>query len=184
MSWLDRIRPPEVPAAISAAFARDEHVLAMAPLVAGGTAVVTRYKLYLLADGGSEAECVPWHLVSKARLDAGTLSLTIADEVGELPSGAALLRDRQPIEIRPEHRNKLTDVVHTRVRGSVIGSQRLATDGVTGWVALRTVAGRDGFVVQFRPDRAAPGSAEAWDVEVSRVANRLAMASGRVPIEE
>ena len=167
-----------------AAFGRDEHVLALAPLVAGGTAVVTRFGVYLLADGAPEPERIPWHLVSKARLDAGTLSLTIADEVGELPSGAVVLRDRNPIEVRPERKNKLTDVVHPRVRGSVIASQRLAGASAVGWVALRSVAGRDGYIVQFRPDAAAAGSASEWDREVSRLADRLALTSGRAPLDE
>lgn len=184
MSLLDRFRPPGVPEPIANAFGRDEHVLALAPLVAGGTAAVTRFGVYLLADGATEPERIPWHLVSKARLDAGTLSLTVADEVDELPGGAVVLIDRDPIEVRPEGRNKLTDIVHTRVRGSVIASQRLANGGAAGWVALRSVAGRNGFVVQFRPDPDAIGPAAAWDAEVSRAASRLAMASGRVPVDE
>lgn len=184
MSWLDRFRPPDVPVAISSMIGRDEHVLALAPLAAGGTAVVTRYGMYLLADGSSSAEHVAWHMVSKARLDAGTLSLTVADHIGVLPGGVVLLRDREPFDVRPQRRNKLTDVVHTRVRGSVIGSQRLAVDGATGWVALRSVAGRDGLLVQFRLDPGAspdaPGLAEA----VAAAAERLAIASGRVTVDE
>jgi hypothetical protein len=165
-------------------FGRDEHMLALAPLVTGGVAVVTRYGIYLQAGDAAEAERVPWHLVSKARLDAGTLSLTVADEIGVLPGGAVLLRDRVPIEVRPERRNKLTDVVHTRVRGSVVGSQRLAIDGATGWLVLRSVAGRDGLVVQFRLDPGSSAQVPGLDDAVTSSAQRLAVMSGRGSVDD
>jgi hypothetical protein len=118
-------------------------------------------------------------------LDVGTLSLTLADQVGVLPSGAVLLRDRPPIEIRPEGRTKLTDVVHTRVRGSVIASQRLVTSsGAGGWLALRSVAGQDGVVVQFRLDPRSPAGAAGLDGAVSQAAHRLLVDAGRLPVEE
>jgi hypothetical protein len=184
VTWLERFRPPAVPEAIARMFGRDEHLLALAPLTAGGTAVVTRYGLYLLADGADLAERVPWHLVSKARLDAGTLSLTVADEVGVLPGGAVLLRDRVPVDVRPQRRNKLTDVVHSRVRGSVVASQRLAMEGATGWLALRSVAGQDGLVTQFRPDAESSAHAAGLDDAVTAAAQRLTLASGRRPVDD
>jgi hypothetical protein len=160
----------------------DELVIASVRLTPQGALAATREALYLAWNGGQER--VPWHLVSKARLEAGTLSITVADEVGTLPSGAVLLRDRGSVAVRPERRNRVTDVVHSRVRGSVVASQRVTAPRAAGWVVLRSVAGRDGLVVQMRLDRGSDSNASGLDALVVATADRLRVTTGRVPLEE
>ena len=181
MSWLDAFRGPPVPPAMASALARDEAVLAVVPAVTGHVLAATRLALYVLE--GDDVERVGWHLISKARLDAGTLSLIVADEIGRWPDGTALLQDRPVRNLRPVRRNRLTDVVHQRVRGSVVASRHISGSRATGWVVLRRIAGEDGLTVQFRLERGSP-DADGLGPLVTATADQLRASVGRFSIDE
>jgi hypothetical protein len=139
-----------VPDALARALDTDEHVQVLAPLVDGDLLAVTRFGLWLLS--GDVAVRWNWETVSKARLAAGTLVLTAAQEVAVTDDGIVLLQDLPPREFRLAGPTGLTDAVHTRVRRSVGASRHLPWPGAGGWVVLRRIPGRNGLTTQVRLD--------------------------------
>lgn len=168
-----RLRQAALPAALKGSLAPEERVLTAARLDDGSDSVAaaTRFGLWTVA--GGEARRVDWHHISRARWTGGVLALTIADEVGTWPDGSVLLRDRPEVRIRPQRAGRLTDVVHDRVRASVLASRQLFWPGAGGWVVLRRVAGRDGLMVQVRLDPAAEPDVPGFSEAVGRVVAEL-----------
>ncbi len=110
---------------------------------------------------------VGWHLVSKVVWGNGALEVVEADETGTA-GDAVLLADRRPVRFALERAGKLPDVVHARVNGSIRSRHRHELPGGGAWFVQRKVPGRDGVVLQVRPD---PGTDEA---AVRRVASEVA----------
>jgi len=165
-----RLTRSAMPAELTAALQPGEQVLAAVP-AAGQVLAVSRFGLWIVEDGG--AARIDWHLVSKARLAEGELQITVADEIARWPDGTVLLRDRAPRTLHPERMNRLTDVVHQRVRASVAASRHLAWSGAGGWVVLRRVAGRDGLTTQLRLDPGADPTAAGFADAVAAVVDML-----------
>ena len=142
MRWLDRLlRRPALPEGV--VLEPEEHVVAVAEVAGGGHVVATSRGLWL-----PEAQRLRWHLISKATWEGGALAVTEAREV-ETVEGAVLIADEPPRRIR------------------------LATPGRVpeAWFVQRTVAGRDGVVLQVRAD---PGTDTDVVRQVARaVAQRL-----------
>lgn len=124
----------------------EERVLAHAPLVGGGDVVLTSLGVWL-----PEGRRVSWHLVSKAGWGDGAISLIEADEAEEL-DGVVLLRDRPPRRLRLAEPGRVPQVVHERVTASVRTRHHRDLPGGGAWFVQRKVPGRDGTVLQVRPD--------------------------------
>ncbi|HZG91588.1 MAG TPA: hypothetical protein VEZ42_15355 [Pseudonocardia sp.] len=148
----------------------DERVLAVAE-VAGRDAhlVATSTGLWLPTDDTPRR--VGWHLVSKATWQHGALVLIEATEAEEV-DGAVLLTDLPAVRWRLSDPGRVPEVVHQRVTGSIRSRHHRELPGGGAWFVQRKVAGRDGIVLQVRPD---PGT----DADtVRRVAGAVARATG------
>lgn len=138
----------ELPAGLTGLEA-DERVLASAELVDGGHLVVTSWGLWL--PDGDGFRRVGWHLVSKAEWADGTLRLVEAQERESL-GGAVLLADRAPRRLRLPRPGRVPQAVHERVTSSIRSRHHRDLPGGGAWFVQRRVPGRDGFVLQVRPD--------------------------------
>jgi hypothetical protein len=156
----------EVPAEVAGRLAADEHVLATAALVDGGHVVVTSHGLWLPSTEGSlagpsmgaaGARMVGWHLVSKATWQGGALTVVEAEEA-ETIGGAVLLADRPPVRLRLADPGRVPESVHARVEGSIRSRHHRDLPRGGAWFVQRKVPGRDGIVLQVRPD---PGTDQA-----------------------
>jgi hypothetical protein len=128
----------------------DERVLGVATLVGGDRHLVaTSVGVWLPTEDGTRR--VGWHLVSKAAWQGGSLVLTEAAEAAEI-EGAVLLADRPPVRFRIAEPGRLPEAVHARVEGSIRSRHHRELPGGGAWFVQRKIAGRDGMVLQVRPD--------------------------------
>ena len=134
----------------------DERVLAVAATVDGAHLVVTSWGLWLpepdTADGPRR---VGWHLVSRAVWRNGTLAVVEAVEEEVATDGgpaAVLLSDRPARRFRLFDAGRLPEAVHARVEGSIRSRHHRDLPGGGAWFVQRRVPGRDGTVLQVRPD--------------------------------
>lgn len=127
----------------------EERVLAMASTADGGHLVVTSWGLWI--PEGDAVRRVGWHLVSRASWRNDALSLVEADEVEDL-GGAVLLADRPARRFRLTEPDRVPEVVHARVEGSFRSRHHRDLPGGGAWFVQRKIAGRDGTVLQVRPD--------------------------------
>jgi hypothetical protein len=132
----------------------EERVLATASTADGGHLVVTSWGLWI--PDGDGARRVGWHLVSRASWRNGALAVVEADEVEEIASGdgprAVLLADRPARRFRLTEPDRVPEVVHARVEGSFRSRHHRDLPGGGAWFVQRKIAGRDGTVLQVRPD--------------------------------
>ncbi|SDP47635.1 hypothetical protein SAMN04515671_4401 [Nakamurella panacisegetis] len=160
--WPFALRRPPLPPSLVAAIDPGEDVQLVAPLADGRSLAVSRFGLWVV---GEEVARWNWELISKARLTDLTLTVVVAAQVEMTPDGTAVLLDQPVRSFELAGTNRLTDVVHTRVRRSVAASRHLPWPRAGGWVVLRRVPGRDGLTTQIRldpgADAHAPGFLEA-----------------------
>ena len=132
----------------------EERVLAMASTADGGHLVVTSWGLWI--PDGDGVRRVGWHLVSRASWRNGALALVEADEVEEIASGdgprAVLLADRPARRFRLTEPGRVPEAVQARVEGSFRSRHHRDLPGGGAWFVQRKIAGRDGTVLQVRPD--------------------------------
>jgi hypothetical protein len=131
------------PEGFTGALEGDEHVLASAA-VGSSWLVATTYGLWLPGP-----RRVGWHLVGKATWSGSALSVIESVEDGTAGE-AVVLRDLAPQRFPLESPGKVPEVVHERVTGSIKSRHRQEDPGA--WFLQRKVAGRDGVVLQVRPD--------------------------------
>jgi hypothetical protein len=164
MRWLDRLlRRPALPEGV--VLEPEEHVVAVADVVDGGQVVATSRGLWL-----PDAQRLPWHLISKATWEGGALRVTPAREI-ETVEGAVLIADEHPHRLRLATPGRVPETVHTRVTGSIKSRHHRNLPGGGAWFVQRSVAGRDGVVLQVRAD---PGTDADVVRQVARdVAQRL-----------
>lgn len=146
MSWLGRLFGDRLPEEFPGSLAPNENVLTVAEVAGGGHLVVTELGLWL-----PEGRRVGWHLISKAVWGDGALTLVEADETGAA-GAAVLLTDRAPQRFALPRPGKLPAVVRRHVDGSIRGRHRQELAGGGVWFVQRKVPGRDGSVLQARPD--------------------------------
>lgn len=140
----------DLPVDFPGALVADERVLGVAELADGGHVVATSFGLWL--PERDTVRRVGWHLVSKATWENSTLAVTEADEVDTV-EGAVLLADRAPRRLRLGRTGRVPETVHARVTGSIKSRHHRDLPGGGGaWVVQRSVAGRDGIVLQVRAD--------------------------------
>ncbi|GLZ39583.1 hypothetical protein [Actinokineospora sp. NBRC 105648] len=138
-----------VPKGFTGRLDRDEAVAASAEVRGGGFLVATSLGLWVPGDDGPRR--IGWHLVSKAAWAAGVFTITEADEA-EQAGAAVVLVDRPPIRVAVEAPGKLPQAVHRRVTGSIRSRHHRELPGGGAWFVQRKVPGRDGTVLQVRPD--------------------------------
>ena len=160
----------EVPAGFAGTLDADERVLATAELAGGGHLVVTSRGMWLPTDDG--ARRVGWHLVSKASWQGGVLTVVEAQEDADV-TGAVLLTDLPPWQLRLTDPGSVPEAVHARVEGSIRSRHHRDLPGGGAWFVQRKVPGRDGIVLQVRPD---PGTDPAV---VRQMAADVARSLGR-----
>ena len=145
----------EIPAEVAGRLAPDERVLATAELAGGGHLVVTSLGMWLPSDDG--VRLLGWHLVSKAGWQGGALTVVEAQEIETL-AGAVLLADLPPRRLRLTEPGRVPETVHARVECSIRSRHHRDLPRGGAWFVQRKVPGRDGVVLQVRPD---PGTDEA-----------------------
>lgn len=139
-----------VPDGFTGRLEADERVLATARTADGAHLVVTSWGLWLPGPDGDRR--VGWHRVSRATWGNGAFAVVEADEVEEITPGAVLLADRPARRFRLAEPGRLPEAVHARVEGSITGRHHRDLPGGGAWFVQRRVAGRDGTVLQVRPD--------------------------------
>ena len=164
-------RRAPVPPSLRAALDPDERVLAIASCTDGRVLAASRFGLWTVD------ETLPgrwgWHLISKAGLTGQTLTVTVADVIGQLADGTQVLIDMPALEFQLAEPNSVTDVVHARVRRSVAASRYLPWPGGGGWVVLRRVPGQDGVTRQVRLDPGADTATPGFEQAIGAVADEL-----------
>ena len=155
-----------LPEGFTGALEGDERLLAHAPVTGGGHVVVTSWGLWVPGDDGDRR--VGWHRVSKATWRDGAIALVEADSEDIAPR-VALLTDRPPRRLRLAEPGRVPEVVHQRVTGSIRSRHHRDLPGGGAWFVQRRVAGRDGVVLQVRPDPGTdPDLVRALAAEVAR----------------
>lgn len=133
----------------------------------GGEVVATSRGLWL-PDVGR----IGWHLISRVTWSSDTLGLVVAHETGTV-DGVVLLADEPVRRVRLAEPGKVPEIVHRRVEESIKSRHRRELPGGGAWFVQRAVPGRDGIVLQVRPD---PGTDDA---AVAQVAGAVAGALRR-----
>jgi len=127
----------------------EERVLATATTADGAHVVVTSWGIWF--PEGDGVRRLGWHLVSKATWKNGALAVVEATET-ETIEGAVLLADRPARRFRLVDPGRLPEAVHARVEASIRSRHRRDLPGGGAWFVQRKIAGRDGTVLQVRPD--------------------------------
>jgi hypothetical protein len=147
----------------------DERLLASAPVTGGGHVVVTSWGVWLPEEAPRR---IGWHRISRATWNAGTFALVEADE-DEIAPAVVVLTDRPARRLRLAEPGRVPEVVHDRVTASIRTRHHRDLPDGGAWFVQRRVPGRDGVVLQVRPD---PGTdADA----VRRLAAEVARTLGR-----
>ncbi|GAB3569979.1 hypothetical protein GCM10027445_22680 [Amycolatopsis endophytica] len=149
MRWWRRLFGDPLPEDFPGELEASENALGSAAVAGGGHLVVTELGLWVPSEG--RARRIGWHLVSKAVWGDGTLTVVEAEETGTA-GAAVVLRDRDPVRFALARPGKVPWLVRQRVDGSIRARHRaeLTSGGV--WFVQRKLPGRDGVVLQARPD--------------------------------
>ncbi|MDQ3153461.1 MAG: hypothetical protein M3R63_17690 [Actinomycetota bacterium] len=162
---------PALPEGFGGRLDADEHVVSVAELARGGHLVLTQRGLWV--PEGADARRVGWEWISKAVWDRGALLVTEAVADGDA-GDAVVLRDLPPRRFVLADAGRVPEVVRERVTGSIRSSQHRELPGGGAWFVQRKVPGRDGVVLQVRPD---PGTqSDAVRVVAAEVATRMRQA--------
>ncbi len=149
MSWWRRLLGDRAPEGFAGTLEPGEEVVDSAPVEGGGYLVVTALGLWI--PDGEGARRVGWHLVGKATWKDGVFTLTESEESGTAGS-AVVLADRAPVRFPLPEPSKVPHHVRLRVDGSVRSRHRQAIGDGGAWFVQRKVPGRDGTMLQVRPD--------------------------------
>ncbi|NBH12043.1 hypothetical protein GTY80_53480 [Amycolatopsis sp. SID8362] len=144
-----RLLGDRTPADFTGTLAPGEDVVDSAPVEGGGYLVVTALGLWVPAGDG--ARRVGWHLVGKATWSDGVFTLTESEEAGTA-GAAVVLADRPPVRFRLPAPGKVPREAYQRVEGSIRSRHRQEIGSGGAWFVQRKVPGRDGSVLQVRPD--------------------------------
>lgn len=151
---LDKVVGDGTPPGFTGTLEAEESVVAWAECRTGGHVIATSLGLWVPSDDGPRR--IGWHLVSKVTWGDGELVVIEADEAGAAGE-AVLLADRRPRRYPLANPGKLPRAVHRRVTESIRSRHHRDMPGGGAWFVQRKVPGRDGIVLQVRPD---PGTDE------------------------
>ena len=149
MSFLRRLLGDRTPEGFAGTLEPGEDVVDSAPVEGGGHLVVTALGLWIPA--GDSARRVGWHLVGKAAWADGVFTLTESAEAGTA-GAAVVLADLPPVRFRLPSPGKVPREAYQRVEGSIRSRHRQEIGAGGAWFVQRKVPGRDGSVLQVRPD--------------------------------
>jgi hypothetical protein len=135
-----------VPAAVADRLGSEEAVVAVATVAGGGALVVTSWGVWPPA-----GERIGWHEIAKATWDRTALVVT-PTTAEEIAPGTELLSDAVPQRFRLPEPGKVPQAVRDRVDQSIRSRNRRELPGGGAWVLQRRIPGRDGLIVQVRPD--------------------------------
>lgn len=127
----------------------DERVLASAAMPGDAHCLATSYGIWIPGEDGPRR--IGWHLVSKAIWKDGAIRLTEAHEVEDV-GGAVLIVDKDMQIVRLTEPGRVPEIVQERVTSSIRTRHHRDLPGGGAWFVQRKVAGRDGYVLQVRPD--------------------------------
>ncbi|MFJ1765347.1 hypothetical protein ACIOD2_33820 [Amycolatopsis sp. NPDC088138] len=151
MSFLRRLLGDHTPDGFAGSLDAGEDVVDSAQVEGGGHLVVTPLGLWI-PDGSGGARRVGWHLIGKAAWKDGVFTLTESAESGTAGS-AVVLTDLTPVRFTLPEPARVPHHVRLRVDGSVRSRHRQEIGpGGGAWFVQRKVPGRDGTVLQVRPD--------------------------------
>ncbi|RZT87577.1 hypothetical protein EV383_4503 [Pseudonocardia sediminis] len=166
--WKRLLGRENVPEGVAGGLADDEHVVAQAELAGGGHLVVTSWGLWLPEEPPRR---LGWHEIAKAAWNSGTLEITASTAREVSGPGTVVLTDERPRRYRLDEPGKIPQAVHERVTGSIRSRSHRDLPGGGAWVLQRKVPGRDGLILQIRPD---PGTdPDAVDRLAEGVAARI-----------
>jgi hypothetical protein len=166
---LRRLLGDRIPDGFRGALAEGEHIVGSAEVSGGGHLVVTALGLWV--PDGDGARRVGWHLIGKVAWDDGVFTLTESRETGTA-GGAIVLTDLPTAKYTLERPGKVPLLVRQRVEGSIRARHRQELGDGGAWFVARKVPGRDGSVLQARPD---PGTdLELLAAIAAEAAERLA----------
>lgn len=149
MSWLRTLAGffgDRLPEGFSGELAPGENALAAAVVATGGHLVVTELGLWL--PSGRRAG---WDKISKATWGDDVLTLIEAEEIGTAGE-AVLVADTAPQRFTLPRPGKVPHMIRQRIEGSIRERHRHELNGGGVWFVQRKVPGRDGTVLQARPD--------------------------------
>jgi hypothetical protein len=159
---------PELPAGFTGVLEPAERVVTAGELAGGGHLVLTQLGLWV--PEGAQVRRIGWHMVSKAVWDRSALVITEAVSTGTVGE-AVLLSDLPSRRFALAGPGKVPEVVRERVTSSIRFSQHCDFPVGGAWFVQRRVPGRDGLILQVRPD---PGTElRTLDAMVNEVAARL-----------
>jgi hypothetical protein len=168
MSFLRRLLGDRTPEGFLGVLEPGEDVVESALVEGGGHLVVTQLGLWIPAEGG--ARRVGWHLIGKAAWADGVFTLTESAEAGTA-GAAVVLADLPPVRFRLAAPGKVPREAYQRVEGSIRSRHRQDIGSGGAWFVQRKVPGRDGSVLQVRPD---PGTDAALVAAIAeQVASKL-----------
>lgn len=166
--WRTLLRASALPEGFSGHLDPGEDVVAVCTLVRGGHLVLTQFGVWV--PEGDTVRRIGWEWVSKAVWDRSSLALTEAASDGHA-GDAELLVDLPPRPLQLAEPGKVPEIVQARVTGSIRSSHYREFPGGGAWFVQRKVPGRDGVVLQVRPDRGTDRDAVA--AVAAEVATRL-----------
>jgi hypothetical protein len=146
---LDKIVGDGTPADFTGTLDAEESVVGAARCTTGGYLVATSLGLWVPTDDGPRR--IGWDLLSKVTWTEGVLVVIEADVTGAA-GGAVLLADRGPRRYPLTDPGRLPHAVHQRVTASIRSRHHRDLPGGGAWFVQRKVPGRDGIVLQVRPD--------------------------------
>ncbi|GAA3560865.1 hypothetical protein GCM10022222_50830 [Amycolatopsis ultiminotia] len=149
MGLLSRFFGRGLPEGFPGELAGHEEVIAAAAVEGGGHLVVTTLGLWI--PDGPGARRIGWHLIGKASWSEDGFTLTESAETGQA-GPVVVLADREPVRFRLPEPGKVPHQVRLRVDGSIRARHRQDLPGGGAWFVQRKVPGRDGTVLQVRPD--------------------------------
>jgi len=149
MSFLRRLLGDRTPEGFAGTLEPGEDVVDSAPVEGGGHLVATALGLWIPSADG--ARRVGWHLVGKATWADGVFTLTESAEAGAA-GAAVVLADLPPVRFRLPSPGKVPREAYQRVEGSIRSRHRQEIGTGGAWFVQRKVPGRDGSVLQVRPD--------------------------------
>lgn len=147
--WRTLLRAPALPEDFRGRLDPDEDVLAVAAIARGGHLVLTRFGVWL--PEGDTVRRIDWQRVSKAVWDRSSVVLTEAVADGQA-GDAELLADLAPRRLPLAEPGKVPEVMQARVSGSIRSSHYRELPGGGARFVQRKVPGRDGVLLQVRPD--------------------------------
>jgi hypothetical protein len=162
---LDKIVGDGTPPGFTGTPETEEAVVGWAECRTGGHLVATSLGLWVPTDDGPRR--IGWHLISKVTWGNGQLAVIDADETGSA-GDAVLLTDRAPRRYPLVNPGKLPHAVHRRVTESIRSRDHRDLPGGGAGFVQRKVPGRDGIVLQVRPDPGTdPDAVQAVATEVA-----------------